>query len=275
MTQLTKAEFNLLPTTFQEAQKFSEIICNSSFCPAGFRGKPNDVLIAIQMGREVGLQPLQALQNIAVINGKPSIYGDAMLAICRMHPDFEWIKEEIIGEEAICIIKRRGNPEIMGKFSITDAKKAGLWGKQGPWTTYGNRMLQMRARGFALRDAFPDALKGLISSEEAQDDPIKDITPKKSYQKPVPVDVLPIETSDVIDISSLNQEEDIDPPSRAKPSDASINTLMDLVVATETPRTIIDKWLSAAQANDFDQMTQEQINACIEKLKKQLKEKET
>ena len=50
-----------------------------------------------------------------------------------------------------------------------DAKRAGLWTKAGPWQTYPRRMLQMRARSFALRDAFPDVLKGLISVEEALD----------------------------------------------------------------------------------------------------------
>jgi hypothetical protein len=50
-----------------------------------------------------------------------------------------------------------------------DAKRAGLWTKAGPWQTYPRRMLQMRARSFALRDAFPDVLKGLISVKEALD----------------------------------------------------------------------------------------------------------
>jgi hypothetical protein len=57
------------------------------------------------------------------------------------------------------------------QFSVTDAKKAQLWGKGGPWSQYARRMLQMRARGFALRDAFPDVLRGLITAEEAQDYP--------------------------------------------------------------------------------------------------------
>jgi hypothetical protein len=57
------------------------------------------------------------------------------------------------------------------QFSVADAKRAGLWGKSGPWTQYPRRMLQLRARGFALRDAFPDVLKGLVTAEEAQDYP--------------------------------------------------------------------------------------------------------
>jgi hypothetical protein len=78
------------------------------------------------------------------------------------------------------------------KFSVEDAKRAGLWGKQGPWSAYPKRMMQMRARGFALRDAFPDVLKGLITAEEAEDypsQPEKDITPAKATRNPL--DALP------------------------------------------------------------------------------------
>jgi hypothetical protein len=62
-------------------------------------------------------------------------------------------------------------------FSVSDAKRAGLWGKSGPWANYPERMLKYRARGFCLRDAFPDVLKGLITIEEANDYPTVDATP--------------------------------------------------------------------------------------------------
>lgn len=181
MPAIQEEQQSLMPSTFRELQDFSKTVCNSSFCPAAFKGKPADVLVAIQMGYEVGLKPIQALQNIAVINGKPSIYGDAVLALVQAHPDFEWIKEEYI--ESIkgfrCIIKRRGYPETIRDFTQEDAIAAGLWGKQGPWKNYPKRMLQMRARGFCARDSFADALKGLITAEEASDYPSKPKTKEK------------------------------------------------------------------------------------------------
>jgi hypothetical protein len=64
---------------------------------------------------------------------------------------------------------RRGQPPERRTFSVADAKRAKLWFKAGPWTTYPDRMLQMRARGFAIRDVFPDALRGVITAEEAVD----------------------------------------------------------------------------------------------------------
>jgi hypothetical protein len=171
MKDLIVEKFNLLPTSFEQAERYAVMISKSSFAPEQFKDKPHDVLIAIQMGNELGLPPLQALQNITVINGRPSLWGDAMLAVVKNHPKFEYIKEELIDNKAICKIKRKGEEEHVVTFSLEDAKRASLLNKPGPWSQYPKRMLQMRARGFACRDAFPDALKGLISREEAEDYP--------------------------------------------------------------------------------------------------------
>lgn len=172
------------PTTMGEAMQFSEMLASSSMVPKAYQGKANDVLVAIQWGYEMGLAPMQSLQNIAVINGKPSVYGDAMMALVQASPVCEDVEEYFEGEGtpnpvAVCVAKRKGRKPVETRFSVEDAKRAGLWGKGGPWTAYPKRMLQMRARGFALRDAFPDVLKGMISVEEAQDYP--------DEAKPMPV----------------------------------------------------------------------------------------
>ena len=172
-TEITtqKQTFSLAPKDLDEAMRFADMLASASIVPKDYIGKPGNVLAAIQWGVELGLQPMQAMQSIAVINGRPSLWGDAMLALVKAHPAFEWIKEDCDGNIATCTVKRRGEPEVTQSFSLEEAKKAGLTGKQGPWTQYPKRMLQMRARGFALRDAFPDALRGVISAEEARDTP--------------------------------------------------------------------------------------------------------
>jgi RecT family len=166
------------PTTYDQLIDFANRAARSNMVPNAFKGKPDDIIIAVTMGAEIGLKPNQALQSIAVINGRPSVWGDALLALIRVHPEFEDIKETIDGDGANmvanCTIKRRGSSLVIYSFSVDDAKKAGLWNKQGPWQQYPKRMLQMRARGFASRDAFPDALRGLITAEEAHDMPQDD-----------------------------------------------------------------------------------------------------
>lgn len=163
------------PTTMSEAMRMAEMLANSTMVPQSYRGKPADVLVAVQMGAELGLAPLQALQNIASINGRPSVWGDAALALVQNHPAYashrEWVEGEGEDRAGYCAITRRGAGEHVQRFSMRDAKRANLLGKQGPWQQYTDRMLVLRARGFALRDKFADALRGLITAEEAQDMP--------------------------------------------------------------------------------------------------------
>ena len=166
---LQKPSFSLTPSSLAEAMEFAGMMSKSSIVPKDYQNNPGNILVAIQWGMEIGLQPLQSMQSIAVINGRPSIWGDAMLALVRSSGLLEAISEEVTESKAVCTIKRRGEQEVVREFSMQDAKQAGLTGKQGPWSQYPKRMLQMRARAFALRDVFPDVLRGVHVAEEAQD----------------------------------------------------------------------------------------------------------
>jgi hypothetical protein len=173
----------LTPTTFAEAMQFAEALAKSTMVPREYQRQPANILLAVQWGAELGLGPLQAINSIAIINGKPAVYGDAMLALVRGSPLCQDVIEVIKGEGdlacAVCDARRKGAEPVVRAFSVHDAKRAGLWDKAGTWKQYPLRMLAMRARGFALRDAFPDVLRGVISAEEAADIPRepKDITP--------------------------------------------------------------------------------------------------
>jgi hypothetical protein len=193
MTALTTHR-GFAPATMTEAIEFSRMLAESSMVPKAYQNKPQDIMVCVQWGYEIGLAPMQALQNIAVINGKPSVYGDAAMALVQASPVCEDVQEFFEGEGspnpvAVCVAKRRGRNPVTARFSVEDAKRAGLWGKAGPWQAYPKRMMQMRARGFALRDAFPDVLKGLITAEEAQDYPAeaapreRDITPRNPLDR--------------------------------------------------------------------------------------------
>ena len=164
-------QFDLSPQTFDQALTFSQYLADSDLVPKDFKGKPGNCLIAMQWGSELGLKPLQSLQNLAVINGRPALWGDAVIALVMASPVCEYVTEDDDGETAFCRVKRKGAPEQVRSFSMDDARKAGLAGKQGPWSQYPKRMRQMRARAFALRDVFPDVLRGMPIAEELQDIP--------------------------------------------------------------------------------------------------------
>ena len=183
MTALTTTDnraFDLSPQNFEQALTFSNYLADSDMVPKDFKGKPGNCLIAMQWGAELGLKPLQALQNLAIINGRPSLWGDAVIALVRSSPVCESVIETDDGHTATCKVKRRGEPEQSRTFSMDDAKAAGLANKQGPWAQYPKRMRQMRARAFALRDVFPDVLRGLPVAEELMDTP-----PTEKHMGPV------------------------------------------------------------------------------------------
>ena len=197
MNELTTTNtFNFEITSLQQAMEYAKLISESDLAPKDFKGKPGNVLIAIQMGIEVGLKPMQAIQNIAVINGRPALWGDAMLALVQTHPLCETIVERISddGSIAYSTVKRRGEQEYTYSFSKDQAKQAGLLTKPGPWMQYTSRMLQMRARSFALRDKFADVLKGIAMREEVadyQDVEYKVVEEKKVEDLNAKLDLLP------------------------------------------------------------------------------------
>lgn len=163
--------------TFDEIWRYAGMLANSQFVPKDMRGKTPDVMAAIQLGAELGLQPMAAIQNIAVINGRPSVWGDLQLAICQKSGifDFEAHDEYFEGKPfdddytAVTVMKRIGaSKPVVSRYSVADANRAGLWKKSGSWTTNPGRMLKYRSRAFAARDAFADVLKGLYSREEME-----------------------------------------------------------------------------------------------------------
>ena len=162
------------PKSTAEAMELAKTLASSQLIPKAFQQRPGDVFVAMMWSHSLGIPIVQGLQGIAVINGKPSLYGDALLAICMGSGQMADIEETVTGSAdnltATCKVTRRGKPTpVVSTFSIADARAAGLLGKPGPWKQYTSRMLKMRARAFALRDAFPDVLSGIASAEEMQD----------------------------------------------------------------------------------------------------------
>lgn len=160
-------------TSMEDMWRLAKGVVAGGFAPKGLH-TPEAVLAAMTMGAELGISPMASLRGIAVINGRPSVYGDLAMALVQNSGLLEYCKELVEGEgdkrSADCEVKRAGRPHpVRRQFSVADAKRAGLWAKEGPWRLYPDRMLQMRARGYALRDEFADVLQGMYLAEESQD----------------------------------------------------------------------------------------------------------
>lgn len=230
--------FSMTPRNLDEAMQFAKIMADSDLVPKDFKGKPGNILVAIQKGLEIGLSPMGALESIAVINGRASLWGDGMLALVQASPVYEWHDEsQSTPQKGVCVIKRKGHPEHRSEFSLEDAKRAGLLGKAGPWTQYTARMLTLRARAFALRDKFADALKGLPMAEEAMDLPSRE---------PITAEVAPAQPSSLKERLRAQLEppadvQDVTPVDTTPPLPADADMLIlfeDLAAEIRTADTI-------------------------------------
>lgn len=242
MNDLTLPEtraLSLAPTNLQEALQFADMLSKSDIIPRDYVGKPGNVLVAIQWGMELGLQPLQAMQNIACINGRPSLWGDAMLAICRAHPSFESIDEQESDEGAVVTVKRRGQPECVRTFTVEDARRAGLSGKSGPWQQHPRRMMKLRARAFALRDTFPDVLRGIGSAEEALDVP-----PERDMGQ-----------AEVVAPAAATRTASVKAMIGAKPAGPTLDGVLQAIADAQTLEALLGTSDLAAQLSDGDRKT--------------------
>jgi hypothetical protein len=248
-------------TSFEQAERYAKMIAESDFAPKDYKGKPGNVMIAMQMGHELGLKPNQAIQNIAVVNGRPMIWGDAALALVIGNPECNGVREWIDGTikdgtaVAYCEVTR-GKEIILREFSVAQAAKAQLLGKN-VWAAYPERMLQMRARGFALRDSFPDVLKGIYVEgemvgvtvvdgtvmEEVDEkshlgmDSVKDVIQKNQHKLSSPTEVIEVETINV-DTGEIIEPSNAPSFDEVKTQMESATTVEQLILASDVARSI-------------------------------------
>lgn len=160
----------LVPQNLDQAFRLASAIAGSGMAPRGM-DKPEQVMVAILAGAEIGFAPYQAMQSFAIVNNRPTLWGDAIPALLWSHgfKVREWFDDDDAPTRAFCEITRPDGTVIERRYSLEDAKAAGLLSKQGPWQSYRARMLQMRARAFCARDGAADVLKGLAVREEVED----------------------------------------------------------------------------------------------------------
>lgn len=173
-----------VPQDSAQLIKLADVLARSGdMVPKAFQGNPPMIAAAIMRGMEVGLNPMQALSSIAVINGRAVIWGDALPALVQRaghHVDVDYEGEGDNLTAVATLTRGDTGRKIVRRFSMADAKRAGLLGKQGPWQQYPARMLSHRARSWAVRDGAADALMGLHVGEEVSDygpDKARDVTP--------------------------------------------------------------------------------------------------
>jgi hypothetical protein len=158
---------SLAPADVQARLQYAKALAEASIIPTQYQRKPANVLVAIETGNALGIPAIQALNSIAVINGRATLSADLMAAVVRRAGHRLRVRED--GPESVtATLIRADDPD--GAFTATwtreKATRAGLWGNRGPWTQYPTQMLRARAITEVCRQGASDALMGLVYTPE-------------------------------------------------------------------------------------------------------------
>lgn len=169
-TTLTPAPtpgFSYITAGLQERADYIARLAPSTILPTAYRGNAANAFVAAETGAALGLEPLQALASIAVINGRATLSSDLMAAVIRRAGHTLRIVEN--SPESVTATLIRADDKKF-EFTVTwdkdKAVKAGLWGQRGPWSQYPTQMLRARAITEVARQGASEALMGMIYSPE-------------------------------------------------------------------------------------------------------------
>jgi len=166
----------LLPKDLNGLIKLCQLLVEARCVPGWHHEMPNpagSVFACVMKGAELGWPIMSSVQSLQNVNGILTVWGDALLGMVKVKSDYEYLTEEWDDEThtATCRAKRKGEPEVVRTFSREDAERANLYKSQKgndkvTYKYYEQRMLQSKARNFAVRDTWPHHLCGFKIVEE-------------------------------------------------------------------------------------------------------------
>lgn len=160
------------PLVIKAQLVMAERMAQSKLIPYTLHKKPHDILIILQQGRELNIPPMQALNGINVIQGKPTVSPQLMLAMIYRGMPNALIEFDLNEKDSVAIVtmaRAGGVNKYTSTWSLDRANKMGLTGKDN-WKKQPMTMLKWRAVSDAARIVFPDIISGIYTTEEFDGD---------------------------------------------------------------------------------------------------------
>lgn len=155
-----------IPAEWIAALRLSSRICDTPFVPKPLRGDPHAVLACILTGRELGLGPMQSLQMVNVIEGRPAASAQLMRALVNRAGHRVDVVEAKQDSVTMSGTRRDTGARATVTWTLDDAHRAGL-DKNPAWSKYPRSMLLARATSELCRMLFADVIGGLYTPEES------------------------------------------------------------------------------------------------------------
>jgi len=197
------------------AHRIGAALCQTSFVPQTFRGKPEEAAAAILYGDEIGFTPTQALQNIYVISGKPSMYARSMVALLMSHGHEVWTVEKTDAKVTVAGRRKGSSHTIEETWTTARAAKAGYTNNK-KYQTDPQAMLYARAASDVCRQVAPDSLAGIAYSVEEMELDVPAPTVRVSRTKPQPAP-MPEPSMDAIEAAPATPEPSPEPDVEPEP----------------------------------------------------------
>jgi len=153
------------PDVWQAMRQQAGDLVRSGFLP-GSINTPEKAVAIMLTGRELGIEPMMALRQIHIIEGKPSLSAELIAGLVLSRVKGATLRPvESTNDRCVVHAARPGQEPTVITWTMDDAKRAGIAGK-GNWKKYPRAMLRSRAMVEAARGVFPDASSGLYTPDE-------------------------------------------------------------------------------------------------------------
>jgi hypothetical protein len=149
---------------WQVMKEQAQVMMKSGFLPPSIRTAEQCVAIFLT-GKELGIGFMEAIRSINVIQGKPTVSPQLMLALANRTGELQDQEIDSTDKRAIIKITRKGRKPHTAEFGVKEATDLGLMAKDN-YKKQAKTMFVWRALAAALRVTFPDVLLGLYTPEE-------------------------------------------------------------------------------------------------------------
>lgn len=210
----------------------ADVLIKSGFLPQSLN-TPEKVLAVILTGKELGIGAMESIRGISVIQGKPTVSPQLMLALAFRTK--EVVKYEVTSskDKATCVIQRKNSEPFTSVFSMEDARKMNLADKDN-WKKQPEVMMRWRAISQAMRVVFPDAISGLYLFDELSHD--VEISSSGEIKKPIEPLMEPVAIETVVEeVESIPVvEEVVEEKTKPLPA-ANKKKLFDVIAKKNIP----------------------------------------
>lgn len=168
---------------FEHIWRVATAFSGSKMVPQHFQGKPQDTFVAIQMALQLQINPLLCLQNVAVINGRPSFSAQFMIGLANSRGPFAgpltWYTEGKGDDLSVtCQATLAATGEVVSVNVSMAMAKADGWTKNAKYRSIPEQMLRYRSATWLIRLYCPEVTCGMQSSDE-----LKDISPQQTLTR--------------------------------------------------------------------------------------------